>query len=176
MTVGRRTYGYLYDRNRLVKDDAALMRRHIKTLVGNGVLPGDWKYSVRYRTFAGGCSIDVTATSPRPIHMMQPERVFGGRDGVVIERVPVAPRDRDEHGLWWQNMTVLAGDFYEIRWCDSITCEAKYVSDLLDDLHGAFNHDGSDSQVDHFDVKFYGRAVLDTVPGVGLFEEAHRLV
>lgn len=131
-----RTYGYLYERNRLVKDDAALIRRTIKTLAKGGLIPADWSYSVRYRSYAGGCSIDVKATSPRPIYAAEP--------------------DTYEHP-WATN--VETGEQVH-AWKDRLTIEARNVLDTLSELHDACNHNGCETQVDYFDVKFYG------VPGI----------
>lgn len=126
-----RTYGYRYERNRPVKDDAKMIRADIKTLSKAGMLPADWKYSVRYRSFAGGCSIDISARSPRPIYTEDPSRL-----DVAIRG------SRDE----------------------TLTKEARAVEDALTELHRAYNHDGSETQVDYWDVKFYG------VPSIGCLE------
>lgn len=144
-----RTYGYLYDARRPVKEDAASIRRTIKTLAKAGLLPADWSYSVRYRTFAGGCSIDIQATACRPIYAADP-----------------APRGWVRHAE--------SGEFV-VPWKDRLTAEARMVLDTLEDLERAHNHDGSEIQVDYFDVKFYGHAELSVAPGVDrLMPEAVR--
>lgn len=129
-----RTYGYLYERNRLVKEDAALIRRTIKTLTKGGFLPADWTYSCRYRSYSGGCSIDVTAVSPRPIYAAEP----------------------DTYGHPWA-LNIETGEHVH-AWKDRLTVEARTVLDTLNELHQACNHDGCETQVDYFDVKFYGHA------------------
>jgi hypothetical protein len=144
-----RSYGYLYDAARLVKDDAASIRRTIKTLTKGELLPADWRYSVRYRTFAGGCSIDVTATAPRPIYAAD-------------------PATHDEWALHAET-----GEWVH-AWRDRLTLEARTVLDTLEDLTRAHNHDGTESQVDYFDVKFYGHVQLELAPGVERYEEATR--
>lgn len=141
-----RTYGYLYDRDRSVKEDAASVRRTIKTLVRGELLPGDWGYSVRFRRFAGGSSIDVEATSPRPIYAADPEPMDWARHAETGEFV---------HG-----------------WKDRLTGEARMVLDTLEDLLQGHNHDGSDIMTDYFDVKFYGHAQLATAAGVARFVPA----
>ena len=143
---GGRTYGYLYDKGRPQKDDAANMRRHIRTMVKAGVLPAGWVFSVRYRTFAGGCSVDIAATSPQPIYAADPE-----------------PRESV-----WNPET--GGHVW--AWKDRLTLEARAVLDTLEDLHAGHNHDGSDITTDYFDVKFYGGVTLDVVDGVARFEPA----
>lgn len=66
-TIYERHYGYLYDAERTVKEDAANIRRHIKSMQKAGLLPDDWKFSVRYRTASMCRSIDINAVSPHPI-------------------------------------------------------------------------------------------------------------
>jgi hypothetical protein len=138
-----RWYGYNYDRERSVKDDAANIRRHIRTMVQAGLLPSDWTYSVRYRRFAGGSSIDVRATSPRPIYAADPHS-----DG---------PVKHAETGAW------------VTAWVDRLTSEARAVKGTLEDLVNGHNHDGSDTSTDYFDVKFYGDVVLITASDVPKF-------
>lgn len=164
-----RTYGYLYDRDRLVKDDAALIRRTIKTLAKGDLLPADWVYSVRYRTFAGGRAIDISARSPRPVTLMESGYV---RASDTKPRRVIVPRrlDIDDTSLAdderWINLWLRPGEQHEIRWCDTSTSEARAVHRALSDLHDGCNHDGSDSMTDYFDVKFYGSVSIDTLPGV----------
>lgn len=167
MSMYERTYGYLYDRERSVKDDAKLIRSTIKTMAKAGILPADWTYSVRYDTFAGGCAIRVTATSPRPIYLMDPGMIAAHKERPRVVTVPRHLRDRADGGGEWMRLEIRAGDQYDIYWIDSLTDEARAVSDALNELHHACNHDdGSDSMTDHFDVKFYGTAQLETAPGV----------
>lgn len=138
-----RTYGYLYDRDRPAKQDAANIRRTIRTLAKGGLLPADWTYSVRYRSFANGRAIDVTAMSPRPIYAADPE-----------------PMDWAKHAETGE---------YVHAWADRLTLEARAVLDTLQELHDAHNHDGSDIQSDYFDVKFYGVPTLAVCPGVARY-------
>ena len=135
-----RSYGYLYDEHRSVKDDAANIRAHVKTMTKAGLLPADWKYSVRYRTASMCCAIDVSAVSPRPLYAADP----------------------NERG-WAKNYET--GEFVT-GWKDSLTREARAVFDTLSDLREGHNHDGSEIQFDYFDVKFYGSVNLETVNGV----------
>jgi len=136
-----RSYGYLYDKGRRVQDDAANIRRHIKTMTKAGALPADWKYSVRYQSFAGGCAIEVRGESPRSIYAADP-RAFR-------EHVRHA-----ETGEW------------VFGWQDRLTLEAQTVLKALHELHDAHNHDGSDVQSDYFDVKFYGTPSVTVADGV----------
>lgn len=143
MTMYERTYGYLYDSARPVKEDAASIRRTIKTLAAAELLPRDWTYSVRYRTFAGGRSIDVRAISPRPTYAANPGERGWARHAETGEQVHA--------------------------WRDKLTIEARMVLDTLEDLLGAHNHSGSEIQVDYVDVKFYESVDLETLPGVARY-------
>lgn len=153
-----RHYGYLYDAKRRPQDDAKLIRSTIKTMVKAGMLPDDWKYSVRYRSFAGGCAIDVVGKSPRPIWLMNPGyyRAAPGRDRYLRLALDGAMVD----------CVIRAGEQWHVRVCDVETTEAKAVDAALRELHSACNHDGSESQVDYFDVKFYGVPTIDVIDGV----------
>jgi len=148
-----------------VKEDAALIRKTIKTLVKAGELPADWKYSVRYRTGSMMRAIDVTATSPRSTMLMEPAIIWAGSEPRVIE-VP-APDYFDGD---WMNLSMRPGSRHEIRWCDTATAETKTVRAVLDPLVASYNHDGSESMIDYFDVKFYGAVNIDTADGVDRFE------
>lgn len=142
-----RTYGYLYDRERPVKGDAANIRRHIKTMVKAGLLPADWSYSVRKRSATHSWAVDVTAMSPRPTLAVDPNEVFramhSGDYPVHPETGQVVTYPRD---------------------CETVEAAAVYAT--LKDLVDGHNHDGSDVTTDYFDVKFYGGVTLDTAPGV----------
>jgi len=143
-----REYGYLYDRQRPVKEDAASIRRIIKTLVKGGLLPADWRYTVRYRTFAGGAAIDVAAEAPRPIFAAEPDTydhpwAVHGETGEVVHR-------RDAR----------------------YTAEAAAVEATLRELHAAHNHNGNDTMTDYFDTKFYGVPRIDTAAGVPAYDPA----
>lgn len=139
-----RKYGYLCDKTRDTKADAASIRRTIKTLTNAGLLPADWKYSVRMARFSGGSSIDIYATSPAPIYAVDPAEY-----GAAI------------HPETGQQVSA---------WDDKLTVAAKAVYDALTDLHRGHNHDGSDTQSDHFDVKFYGSAHVDPAPRVPRYQ------
>lgn len=137
-----RRYGALCDKNRPVKDDAALIRRTIRAAVKAGDLPADWAYSVRFRRRTGGSSIDAYATAPRPIYAADPDRY----DHPHVRNA--------ETGEW---VTAYA---------DRMTGEARRVEHFLSGLLAAYNFDGSETQVDYWDVKFYGMARVSTADGI----------
>ena len=66
--------GYLFDENRTVKDDAASVRRTLKTMQKAGLIPADVKISVRYRTASMMQAIDVRCSIPRPMYACEPDR------------------------------------------------------------------------------------------------------
>ncbi len=137
-----RTYGYLYDRNRSVTDDAANIRRHIKTMSKAGVLPADWSYSVRKRSGTHSWAFNVRAVSPRPLCACEPDH---------YDHPHVRHAETGE-------MVTAREDRY--------TIEARAVARALHDLVNGHNHDGSDTLTDYYDVKFYSDVTLTTAPGV----------
>lgn len=136
-----RTYGYLYDAKRSTTEDAKLIRGTVKTMQKAGVLPADWKISVRTDKFAGGSAIRITATSPRPIYAANP------------------------NSYRCSTLNVETGEHVH-AYVDKFTVEAKVVRAALEELHQAYNHDGSEMQVDYWDVKFYGTVDLTVAAGV----------
>jgi hypothetical protein len=134
-----RTYGYRYDAHRTVAQDAKLIRADIKMLVKAAMLPTDWTYSVR----STHSSIRITATSPRPTYAADPRQ--------------------------WEPQWNPESEKWVHAWVDKLTLEARAVHDALNELHHAYNHDGSDIQSDYFDVKYYGTAGLETAPGVAQY-------
>lgn len=140
-----RTVGAFYDADRTVKDDAASIRAMIKSFVKLGVLPADWKYSVRKNSCTHSWAIDVRATSPRPTYAADP-RAF---DQWVTNHETGEP---------------------VIAWFDKYTREARAVKLLLEAIHGGHNHDGSDIMTDYFDVKFYGSVSIDVADGVPTYD------
>lgn len=130
-----RSYGVHYDQVGTPKEAAAAMRATVKQWQREGLIPADIKVSIRYRSFAGGCSIDIRATSPRPIYWCDPHQ--------------------------WQRCDRHA----HYGWYDCMTPEARHVREELEALHNAYNHDGSEIQVDYFDVRFYGQATIEYTGG-----------
>ena len=137
-----RVKGRSYDADRDVVDDAKMIRAEIAAYRKAGIVPADWTYQVRTARFAGGCSIDITATSPRPVYACNPDTI-------------------DEPFAYNAEL-----DRWVTAHADRYTIEAQATLIALAELHAAYNHDGSDISTDYFDVKFYGYARLDTVAGV----------
>lgn len=139
--------GYLYDTERTVKDDAANIRRHIKTMTKAGLLPADWRYSVRYHTASMCQAIEITATAPRPIYGVDRNDVY----------------DYSTRGIDPPTHAETGKPITSIR--DAWTSEARAVLDTLEELHSAHNYNNSDSMTDYYDVKFYGTVSVEVTPG-----------
>ena len=118
----------------------------LKTAKAEGLLPTEWKCSVRSHNFAGGCSIDVEVSGPR--------------DAIIVEENP--------------NLCPMVGPTRESicqpHWHFSHRCPgARRLTDLaesammtLERIHQAYNHDGSDTMTDYFDVRYYGQVKFST--------------
>ena len=146
-----RSYGskYAEGKNLPLSGIARLIRRDIKAAVNAGELPGSTKnYSVRTQTYAGGGSINVLAT---------------GLDGMWTDCTGIVPGS--ESGL--------SARTCPNHWCaannDSphaerhqvLSVEGQRVKRVLNAIHGAYNHDGSEVMVDYFDVNYYGSADIE---------------
>jgi hypothetical protein len=146
-----REYGYKYaEGGRL--DTAAiakLIRADIKAAVREGLLPSRWKYSVRIDRFSGGSSIDV--------------RVKGCADawtscpGYQQLSGDVRAGCRDP----WCKAGGIHMDSPHAQYHDVLTDDAQAAKMTLERIHNAYNHDGSETMVDYFDVNYYGTVGFD---------------
>lgn len=136
---GRYNYevGSKYDSKLSTKEIAALLRTELKAAVKAGKFPTGTKFSVRYRSYSGGSSIDISVTAlPAGFALHNPERV----------------RFEVEHPHEY------VVDFhYPI-----FTPEAKALLASVKAMMDAYNYDRSDIQSDYFDVAFYGHAQYDS--------------
>jgi hypothetical protein len=155
-----RSYGYQYEQGGKL-DTAAiakLIRRDIKTAVGEGLLPDRWAYSVKTDRFAGGSSIDVRVTNCADAWMPCPGYQVGTR------------RDHGD-GCWtatgcgdpWCKAGGEHKDLPDAQYHDVLTEEALAAKMTLERIHGAYNHDGSDAMTDYFDVNYYGHVAFQDV-------------
>lgn len=143
-----RHHGDRYDRSLSTTEIAKLIRANVRALVKAGKLPTDWKYSVRTDYFAGGSAIRVRATSPRPIMVASAAEQYDMQAGKAD------PIRHPETGHWVRHY----GE------CHTIEAAAVYA--VLNAEHNAYNYNGSETQVDYFDVNYYGQVTLDTADGV----------
>lgn len=155
-----RSYGYLYDHERYqnAAEIAAQIRQDIKRAIAEGLLPGEpVKYSVRSDNFSGGRSIDIQVQNWPEAWQDCPGYVPGTR------------RPFESGGGWTAtpcgNVWCKAGGQYRdmpgAQTHQVLTEEAQAALMTLERIHTAYNHDGSDSMVDHFDVNYYGQVTFE---------------
>lgn len=134
-----RSYGYLYEslgERPDVADIAKAIRADIKQAQKEGLLPTRWKYSVRSRRYSGGCAIDLDVRD-----CADAWTVCDG--GQKCRNVWCAARNDPVYAH--------AAETHRI-----MTDEGEAARMTLERIHGAYNHDGSEVQVDYFDVRYYG--------------------
>ena len=135
-----RSYGYKYHEAPAYSSAARiakLIRAEIKVAVAEGLLPGaPVKYSVTSESYSGGQSISVTVKNWAGAWVVC-DGGQGCRDVWCVNRNDPAYA----HGA--QEHKVLSED-------------AAAARVTLERIHNGFNHDGSDSQTDYFDVRYYG--------------------
>lgn len=142
-----KTYGYKYNdgKNLSLADIAKLMRADVKEAKAHGLLAKTAKVSVRTHLYAGGGSINIVLTMPD---------AWIARDD---SKCAIGSRC---DGLGWH---------YDR--CDAavhLTDEAAAAKMTLERIHSAYNHDGSESQIDYFDVRYYGSVEVAGRFGAGL--------
>lgn len=161
--MSERAYGYKYDemsgKYLTAAEIAKLMRRDIKQAIDDGLLPAAGKYRVRVDNYAGGRSIDIT--------VQDFPNAWEECDGYKAGQPRVAGRGRDLCPQYFCAARVeLCGETRpgaEIH--QRLTEEAEAAQLTLERIHSAYNHDGSDSMVDHFDVNYYGQVSFETAGG-----------
>lgn len=129
-----RHYGARYDAAKSVDEIPALIRSEIKAAVAAGELPRG-KYSVRRRRCTHSWAIDVRIADLAGVRLHNLERLLA---------------DRDDPHTYRPEYT-----------CPRYTPEAKAVLEKVRAVLASYNHDGSDSMTDYFDVRFYGDADFD---------------
>lgn len=129
-----RVYGEKYNGKLTTTEIAKLVREEIKAEVKAGTLPKG-KYSVRSSYFAGGSSIDARISNLAVDAVYNPEYVE-------------AVAKKEDTGRY-----TFMSEIY--------TPEVQAVTDRVRGMLAAYNHDGSDSMTDYFDVKFYSHVTLD---------------
>lgn len=144
-----RHYGHEYAKTqgKSTTDIAKMIREDIKTAKAEGLLPQQWSYSVRSDSFSGGSSIDVEVKDC-------PDAWQPCDGGVPGEPHRVCPN------VWCsaRNDPAYA---HAATPHDVLTEEARAAEIALKRIHGAYNHDGSEIQVDYFDVNYYGHVQFE---------------
>lgn len=130
-----RSYGYRYDetKNMTCGEIAKRIRQDVATAVSEGLLPSRWTYSVRSDTNSIDLKVRDCPDARRPCD--------GGRECRDVwcsarNDPHYAPEHRHAHEI--------------------LTEEADAAKTMLQRIHGAYNHDGSEIQTDYFDVRYYG--------------------
>lgn len=145
MTTGlyERRLGVLYQQTKTmtVKEIAAQIRKVIRQTAKEGVIPPDWNYQVRYRTYAGGCAIDVNVGVPDELYQLYQEFT-------------------EEHGRLDQIEYAHAQFLVEGKYKPLV--EFHKAQKLLWEIHRGYNYNGSDPMTDYFDVRYYG--TVTTMP------------
>lgn len=153
-----RRYGSRYEETKGLRtvEIAALIRKHVKAELKRegGVFPKGATVSVRSSSYSGGTSIDIEITA-WPTSTVDQERLalavdhaqsksiaegkpltdLAVRDAFLVGRLPLSFEASERMGY---------------------SPEVARALGWLRDLHASFNYDGSDCQVDHFDVRFGG--------------------
>lgn len=160
-----KSYGPKYRREndagayRSAADIAKDMRADIKALKAEGKLPADLAVSVTVDNFSMGRAINIkvpfredfwlrcTGTVPGTETFDDDGSFVGGR----------ACGDRWSHA---EN-----GKGHEV-----LSIEGQRVKKLVEEVHWAYNYDGSDSMTDYFDVNYYGSVDLVSRDGQAWIE------
>lgn len=131
-----RSYGYRYEevRDLTTVDIAKRIRADIKQAKAEGLLPTRWTYSVRTDH---GTSIDVE-----------------------VRDCPDAWRPCDG-SCHYDRCSVRNPDGRYAEPHNVLTDEAEAAKMTLERIHGAYNYDGSEVQVDYFDVRYYGHVEFE---------------
>ncbi len=139
-----RSYGYRYAElgdHPSAAEIAKAIRADIKQAQAEGLLPRHWSYSVRSETFAGGQSINVDVQDC-------PDAYQACDGGQGCHNVWCAARNDPTYAHAAQPHSVL-------------TDVAEAARTTLERIHNAYNHDGSEIQVDYFDVRYYGHVSFE---------------
>lgn len=130
--MSTRAYGIKYTSVDSTTEVPAAFRQDVKDAVAKGELPAGLKLSVRRRRCTHSWAIDVTVMACPGVKFLNPERVKA---------------DHSNDNSW---------PLPSIRTAEGAALVAK-----LEAMLGAYNHDGSDSQTDYSDVRFYGGVTVD---------------
>lgn len=159
-----RNYGYRYTElgeYPTTAEIAKAIRADIKTAISEGLLPGKpVTYSVRSDNFAGGCSVDIevrdwpeawqdcTGTVPgsETVHEHNGQRYTSSH---ACPDVWCAGRNDPAYA-------------HAAKHHKTLTADARAAHMTLERIHGAYNHDGSEIQVDYFDVRYYGHVRFES--------------
>lgn len=126
------TYGSKYGATKDMRRSelAKLMRADIKAAKAAGELPADLTVSVKTREYSGGGSIDMYITGPARLY--------------------------NPLYLLWHADTRNTNIFVPGHLLPRLTPEGDAALETLKKIHFSYNYDGSEIQVDYFNVRYYG--------------------
>jgi len=124
-------YGSLYDREMSSKEAAAEIRKTLRKL-------SKAKHSPLY-----GATVSVRYRS-----------YSGGRAIDVRLEVPFRVKSTEEEQMEYRSRD----EFVRRYW---LTDKARAAYDVAEEVHSAYNFDGSNSQVDYFHVNYYGSVDIE---------------
>lgn len=131
-----RVYGNKYDKDLDIAEIAKLVRADLKAAMAKGgSIPAGSKFKVRIQRYSGGQSLSVTIMSIT---------------GVKFVNAARARFEIENPHTYYNN--------HDLR---VHTNEAEAVSATVAAIVSAYNHDGSDTMTDHFDVNFYAHIDFD---------------
>lgn len=142
-----RSYGSKYAGFQTAADVAKQVRADIKAAQKAGDLPAMMKVSVTSESYSMGQSVDVK--------VLYDPSYWRDCDGVV-------PSTKVEHeGGGWSGRSCGWHGHEHGETHQALTAEAEGWWKTLRAIHGAYNHDGSEIQVDYFDVLYYGQVTME---------------
>lgn len=128
-----RTYGGKYDGKASTTEIAQRFRADVKAAQAAGDLPVGLKLSVRTHLYSMGSSINVKVVAvPAGFRILNPDRLAADR---------AAPHAPPGH-------------------LPIFTPLATGLITILERMLNAYNHDGSDTRTDYFDVKFHSHVLF----------------
>lgn len=146
-----RSYGSKYDESRDMSrtEVARLIRADVKAARKNGVIPEWVNVSCRTSYYSMGGSIDMT------VHF--DERLWEQCDGF-------APDSKHEYapGLYSGTACAHYGNRHGVHDDhERLNDLGRHVVGTVQAIHWSYNYDGSDSQVDYFDVRYAGSVTAE---------------
>ncbi len=124
-----KTYGDNHDSSLSTTDIAKKIRTWITAEKKAGNFPKELKVSVRSSYFAGGSSISASITA--------------------------LPKDMEVFNAEWYKIEAEMGVCFTPYGMNRYSDDVQSIKDRIAAYINSFNYDGSESQVDYFDVNFY---------------------
>lgn len=152
-------YDQISDRYASAATIARQIRADIKAAVKRGQLPGTTKnYRVRSHSYTGGQSINITAVGLTGMWQQCDGTIPGTRDVYLDDDGNIAFTAADRCRDYWCKAGGVHADLPGAEYHQTMTVEARRVLAVLEAIHADYNHDGSDTMTDYFDVRYYGTA------------------